>query len=486
MISTAINSPDSYLRSRPAVEYVDSTCEMRDGSKTGDDVMSYQDEENGTHVDNECYAVVNGENEGHSMDHMGTQEDTKGRSGKQLKTMVNRLAPTPGFVDKNSLPADLMTRSRVRRVASLNAAAKVNVFFEPSSPLAGRSISDITTHSKKVHEEDEFQEFIDESYSVKPRRPRLANISPNNSNFLRSPELLNEAAHAFIGNTRELNSENSVTLKHLQDNPSSLKRFQEADGELYEAKRAKLDAGFMRHKYEQNGDYNTFISDRRFVKGKEVVDVGLQVKLPRKSGLNRDSPIQCTCRSSTVMDIPVKSYVSTYANGTLVSIPITKTHRLSPQVPEKPLPELVQGNLANRSKRVAGLNSRAMLNAILCEERQIPPVQNAKPARKLPQKKSYYEHGLSNTVPSKLKIPKINFAATSTSNFGGRKMVGNQKTSTTLWSKSGFASHDGPKVTITIINFFYPSQPETRKLQQVCYQQADIRMRSHRLLRLDD
>ncbi len=31
-----------------------------------------------------------------------------------------------------------------------------------------------------------------------------------------------------------------------------------------------------------------------------------------------------------------------------------------------------------------------------------------------------------------------------------------------------------------------PTQPETRKLKQVCYHQADIRMRSHRLLRLDD
>ena len=29
-------------------------------------------------------------------------------------------------------------------------------------------------------------------------------------------------------------------------------------------------------------------------------------------------------------------------------------------------------------------------------------------------------------------------------------------------------------------------QPETRKLQYVCYHQADIGMRSHRLLRLDD
>ncbi len=29
-------------------------------------------------------------------------------------------------------------------------------------------------------------------------------------------------------------------------------------------------------------------------------------------------------------------------------------------------------------------------------------------------------------------------------------------------------------------------QPETRKLQQVCYHQVDIRMRSHRLLQLDD
>ncbi len=30
------------------------------------------------------------------------------------------------------------------------------------------------------------------------------------------------------------------------------------------------------------------------------------------------------------------------------------------------------------------------------------------------------------------------------------------------------------------------TQLETRKLQEVCYHQADIRMRSHRLLQLDD
>ncbi len=30
------------------------------------------------------------------------------------------------------------------------------------------------------------------------------------------------------------------------------------------------------------------------------------------------------------------------------------------------------------------------------------------------------------------------------------------------------------------------TQPETRKLQQVCYHQANIRMRSHRLFQLDD
>ena len=33
---------------------------------------------------------------------------------------------------------------------------------------------------------------------------------------------------------------------------------------------------------------------------------------------------------------------------------------------------------------------------------------------------------------------------------------------------------------------WYCTQSETRKLQQVCYHQADIRMCSHRLLKLDD
>ena len=37
-----------------------------------------------------------------------------------------------------------------------------------------------------------------------------------------------------------------------------------------------------------------------------------------------------------------------------------------------------------------------------------------------------------------------------------------------------------------IASLINTTQPETRKLQQVCYHQANIRMRSHRLLRLHD
>lgn len=430
---------------RPRREHVEGACETRE------DARSYLEQVEGTLMDNEGEMVVNGKGVGHHIHNVGTEEDTKMRSGRQLKTMVNRLAPSPGFVDKNSLPADLMNPRRVRRVASINARAKVNVLFEPSSPLAGRSITDIMTHSKKVQGEDECHEFSDEAYSVKQRgRPRLASISTNDSNFLRRPELLSEAAHEFIENTHyrpdSENSTNSTSLKRAHDG---------GELELGGAKMMKFEAGFMRRNFEQNGDYsNTIITERRFVKGKEVVDVGLQVKIPKlRLGNGLEPSIQCTCRSSTLVDIPVKSYVSTYANGTLVSIPITKTHRLTPHVPEKPLPELTQGDLANRSKRVAGLNSRAMLQAILSEERPKPPVQDAsKTAKKLQQKKSYYEHGLSNTVPSKLKIPKINFAATSTSNFGGRKMLGNQKTPCSTWSKSNLASHDGPKVAFDILD----------------------------------
>ena len=448
--SETMTSSIGYFRSQRAMEHTDSMSNPHDDDETNEmsnDFISYNDKEDsfGNCMDKEDI-LINQDDEGHLVDNIHEEEDSKPKSGKQFRTMVNRLAPTPGFVDKNSLPSDLMTRSRVKRVASLNAAAKVNAFFEPSSPLAGRSITDIMQHSKKLQGgEGSEDEFPDDSYVVKPRgRPRLASISMNDPNFLQSPELLSEAAHAFLGNT-QYDSENSASLKRLQ----------EGDGNPYEAKRVKVDinGGYMRQRVEQNGDHSTIISDRRIFKGKEVVDVGLQVKIPKvKSGKNQIpnvSSVQCTCRSSTLIDIPVKSYVSTYANGTLVSIPITKTHRLNPHVPEKPLPELAQGDLANQSKLVAGLNSRAMLNAILCQERQLPDAQKtvAKPARKM-QEKRYYQHGLNNTVPSKLKIPKINFAATSTSNFGGRKMLGNQKTPSTLWSKSGIASHDGPKVIL--------------------------------------
>lgn len=370
----------------------------------------------------------------------------KSRTGKHYKTLVHRLAPTPGFVDKNSLPSDLLSRRRVRRLASLNAAAKVNVFFEPSSPLAGRSMTDIMQNSKKLQGgEDECAEQVTPEKGTKGKgsRPRLMKISKNNSNYLESPDLLSEVAHASFGN---MDGENNVNMV----NGASLKREQEDALEEVVRKRMKLD---------KDSRFATIITNRRFEKGKEVIDVGLQVELPLPKNGIQDTmgdtkAIYCSCRSSKMMDVPVQSYVSTYSNGTLVSIPITKTHRLTPQVPGKPLPELTQGDLACRSKRVAGLNSQAMLNAILAQEQKLPSSHNAAKQHKLHNKKSFYEHGLANTVPSTLKIPKINYAATSTSNFSGfgrGKAIGNQpgkmNISGSLWQKYSLASHDGPKRT---------------------------------------
>ena len=369
----------------------------------------------------------------------------KSKTGKHLKTLVHRLAPTPGFVDKNSLPSDLQSRRRVRRVASLNAAAKVNVFFEPSSPLAGRSLTDIMQHSKKVQgsESDCDEQSSDPGWMKPKTRPRLVCISKSDSNYLQSPSLLSAAAHSSLRSAGVLNDENIP-------NGSSLKREpDDSSTDEVDTKRTKLD---------QNGRYATIITNRRFQNGKEVVDVGLQVELSKKRApatMSGNKAAQCTCRMSNEIDIPVKSYVSTYVNGTLVSIPITKTHKLIPQVPEKPLPELTQGDIACRSKRIAGLNSRAMLNAILTQDRKLPSTQVVTKQRKTLAKKGCYEHGLNNTVPSMLKIPKINFAATSTSNFSTfnrGKAFGSQQGKATisgsLWQKSAVLSHDGPKVLL--------------------------------------
>lgn len=374
----------------------------------------------------------------------------KSKTGKHLRTLVHRLAPTPGFVDKNSLPSDLLSRRRVPRLASLNAAAKVNVFFEPSSPLAGRSLTDIMHHSRKVSAgEDDCSEDAmtdkESNLSKAKGRPRLVSISKSDSNYLQSPNSLSRAAHASLGNASELNDENIPS-------GSSLKRAQDESVEELEAKRTRLD---------QNGLYTTIITNKRFHKGKEVADVGLQVELPKKTagdtlGTSSNRPGYCTCRPSQVIDVPIHSHVTTYSGSVQVSIPITKTHRLTPQAPNKPAPELALGELACRSKRVAGLNSRAMLNAILTQERKLPSAHSGARQRKVQTKKGFYEHGLSNTVPSVLKIPKINFAATSTSNFStfgrGKAFVSQQAKAAgtgSQWPKSAVLSHGGPKVRFT-------------------------------------
>ena len=361
-------------------------------------------------------------------------------SSEKHKKIVSRLNPTAGFVNKDFVSSDLMTRSRVRREASLNAAAKVNVYYEPSSSLAGRSISDRTSNSKKPPSVDSLPDCGNEVNASKERcRPRLANISTNNeNNFVRTTELPGPANSSNANCVQDF--ENSTTQNHLDIGG---KRTSDSDEELQQAKRLKVDKDST-----MNVDETTYISDKRIHKGKEVVDVGLQVKLPRPR-----SSIQCTCRSSTLKEVPIKSYVSTIANGTLVSIPLTKKHCLTPHAPSKPPPEAAQGHMVNLSPKVAVLNSRAMLSAILSKERSANQASKSSKQQmaQLIQKKGPYEHGLGNTVPGKLKIPKINFAATSTSNFSGRKMVTNPKTSNSSWSKSRLVSHDGPKV----INFIH-------------------------------
>ena len=73
------------------------------------------------------------------------------RTRTRHTSMLERLAPTPGYVDKTSMDLEggSLAQRRTPRMASLNAAAKVNVFFEPSSPLAGRSLFEIQQHATK-------------------------------------------------------------------------------------------------------------------------------------------------------------------------------------------------------------------------------------------------------------------------------------------------------------------------------------------------
>lgn len=347
------------------------------------------------------------------------------RSRTRHTSMLERLAPTPGYVDKTSMDFEggSLAQRRTPRMASLNAAAKVNVFFEPSSPLAGRSLFEIQQHSHTTkkpptrssterrlsdksnssstdsYKRDDFADsdvFLQGEVTSTWDAPRSKGVIVSPSEFESSVGSADEGHFEFFTNGHRTGKDKrKPEADSTSEDERNTKRIHLEDrGEVF----AEEIRGF-----EGEDGQDIECDTTTDSPPKTMVDVCIQVDLPRPP------PV----KHVRVLSVPIKGQLVTSAGA----VPFTKSHLVTPVTPSRPPPELKMSKTAT-TKRTVGLDNQAMENVFVAND---GPLAKYKAVGGLIDERSKVKKAKENTnkTPAAsgvtLKIPKINFAATSTS-----------------------------------------------------------------------
>ena len=354
-------------------------------------------------------------------------ENKRSRRARVRHTsMLERLAPTPGYVDKTSMDFESLAQRRTPRMASLNAAAKVNVFFEPSSPLAGRSLFEIQQHStttkKPPVRNSTERRYSDRGSCNGADRSYDMRDLPDSEVFFQSEVTSTwdtSRSKGVIVSPKDFgeepihspNSHFEFVTNGQRTGKDNLKRKPEADSTSEDEKKAKrvhLDGGSELVSTETSDTVDLDESGEvecdttTDSPPKTMVDVCIQVDLPLP-------PV----KNVRVLSVPIKGQLVTSAGA----VPFTKSHLVTPVTPSKPPPELKMSKTAT-TKRTASMNHQAMENVFAAND---GPLAKYKSVGGLIEERGKAKKAkeLTNKMPASssiaLKIPKINFAATSTS-----------------------------------------------------------------------
>lgn len=389
-----------------------------------------------------------------------TIEKTRNRT-RSKSSMLDRLLPTPGFVDKPQLDTQggVLARRRPPRMAGLNAAAKVNLFFEPSSPLAGKSLEIFHhSHNPKRNSRKHSTTSDEGSRSSETGSTESAGLLKDNLHSpLESssgsfhhikteewcPSSDKDINNGFLSN--KINESRKHSHRHVEqsmkrgvvpDSSSDLVRnIKKPRSDYRDSGSSSYLESLMKNGDQREQEGNIDSSDMEgelecdtTTENPTMVDVCIQVDLPRPQ-----SAFKATDKHRVrVLNVPVRAKLQT--NTTTLNF--TKNHVVGPLPPLKPTKEQLMSKTVN-TKRTASLNAQAMVNAMLGSEGPLSKLKNAgnlfvQHAKvKVLGGSSAKENinggkGVLIPVPP-LRIPKINFAATSTSTFsaGGRRPVGN-------------------------------------------------------------
>ncbi|RMX44765.1 hypothetical protein pdam_00009206 [Pocillopora damicornis] len=377
-----------------------------------------------------------------------TEHKRTRRTRARHTSMLERLAPTPGYVDKT--PVDFeggsLAQRRTPRMASLNAAAKVNVFFEPSSPLAGRSMFEIQQHATKKppgrlpserklsdrsnsssnaaygadikFDREDFPEtdvFLQSEVTSTWDPPAGAGVivSPKGLGTSLDTELAANNLE-FVPNGHKAGKENHKR-KPEADSTSEGERktkriFLEGSNETDNTAEKEELFEFEDEQEDKDIECDTTTDSPP----KTMKDACIQVDLPRP-------PL----KHVRVLSVPIKGQLVTSGGP----VPFTKSHLVTPVTPSKPPPELKMSKTAT-TKRAVGLNHQAMENVFSANDGPLgrfKSVGGLLHERNKARKAKEFIKMPESSSSVKLKIPKINFAATSTSTMsaGRSRPAGN-------------------------------------------------------------
>ena len=356
-----------------------------------------------------------------------SQQDKNGTTSRgDSSLIIKELQTSKGFVDKVDLDLksdELMPMRRTPRMASLNAIAKVNAVLESYSPVAGKAASE--TREKCHYKKTE--------HGVRPkvdkRRKRSTSSVTQTDDIIFYTSIKGEHNEWMMSGSGDVFQQHTAEHQPISDSrvSSTSNWASEEEGTMTKDKAVQT---VVNHKAVQT---DLLLFDSSFAANSpSSCTCGY---LDNVSSQEHASPgddeatwppphVPCTVYripptiTTNTLNVPVCSSISTKTSTHTMAIPFTKTHMLAhtdaKQFEASPIIS------ADGKKRMASLNAIAMMNAMKVLDRPLFGYEHgAVPSSSRIEKTYRQNYGT-------IRIPRINFQATSTSKFsiGGKSRPG--------------------------------------------------------------
>ena len=347
-------------------------------------------------------------------------------------SLMKELQTSTGFVDKVDLsttPEESMLVRRKPRMASLNAIAKVNAVLESYSPLAGRSMHQVRENAQAKRTDNGLKPKQDKrrkrsTSSVTQTDDILffASMKSDNNEWLISGGSANDVFKqpAFVFDEQPISdSRVSSTSNWVCEDECTMTK-DKAVQTVVNHKAVQTDAFLLDDVIAANSPSSCTCGYLDSISLNENVS-------PTRSSTVCQTDISAAnvAIASTVyripptittntLHVPLCSSISTKTTTHTIAIPFTKMHQLVHTDMRHAQAVQRHGPSVQNSKRMASLNAIAMMNAMKVFDRPLFdfPHETTEVASRRREHDNFGKQGANQ-----IRVPKINFQATSTSKF---------------------------------------------------------------------